>query len=136
LTNEYTPMGMTALMDAIGKTINGIGENLSKTDEADRPEKVIFVILTDGGENASKEFVVSKVKKMIEHQRSKYSWQFVFLAQNIDACEMSNNLGTGNSGYSGATGTSGYSGCASVISACVTNYRSTGDIGDALDVTK
>jgi len=68
LTNkEYYARGMTALLDAIGKTINTVGERLSKTKEEDRPSKIIFVITTDGQENSSKEFTQKQIKEMIEH---------------------------------------------------------------------
>ncbi len=99
------PRGMTALLDAIGRTITYIGEQLANTPEENRPSKIIFGILTDGQENASKEFVpttqeiVSGVKKsqkifdMITHQREKYNWEFVFLAANQDAFETSAGLG-------------------------------------------
>jgi len=68
LTNkEYYARGMTALLDAIGKTINTVGERLSKTKEENRPSKIIFVITTDGQENSSKEFTQKQIKEMIEH---------------------------------------------------------------------
>lgn len=84
----FVPRGMTALLDAVGKTINTIGERLSKTDEDQRPEKVMVCILTDGMENSSKEFSREKIKEMVNHQRDKYKWEFSFLAANQDAfCE-------------------------------------------------
>ncbi len=89
----FVPRGMTALLDAIGKTINSVGERLSKTDEKDRPEKVMFCILTDGAENASTEFRKNIIKDMITHQREKYSWEFVFLAANQDAFTSADNIG-------------------------------------------
>lgn len=90
---EYYARGMTALLDAIGKTINSIGSRLSATPEAERPNKVIFVITTDGMENASREFVKSTVKEMIEHQQNKYSWTFMFLGANMDAVGEASSLG-------------------------------------------
>ena len=92
-TKEYFPRGMTALMDAVGKTINRIGERLSNTDEAERPEKVMVVITTDGYENSSKEFTSGDVKRMIEHQREKYSWVFMFLGANMDAASEAKKIG-------------------------------------------
>lgn len=83
--STFVPRGMTALHDAIGKTINTVGERLSKTKEEDRPEKLMFVIITDGFENASHEFDSSKIKSMIAHQKLKYNWNFVFLGANQDA---------------------------------------------------
>ena len=94
LTKEdYSPMGMTALLDAIGKTVNSIGVRLSNTPEEERPEKVIVVITTDGMENSSKEFTKAKIKEMIEHQQSKYSWVFMFLGANMDAVDEAGSLG-------------------------------------------
>ena len=66
-TKEYSARGMTALLDAIGKTINNVGDRLNKTDDKDKPSKVIFVITTDGQENSSKEFTQKQIKEMIEH---------------------------------------------------------------------
>lgn len=82
---EYFARGTTALLDAVGKTINSVGERLYTTPEEERPEKIIFVITTDGYENASREFTKSKIKEMIEHQQDKYSWVFMFLGANMDA---------------------------------------------------
>lgn len=94
ITNkEYYARGCTALLDAIGKTINSIGQRLSDTPEDERPEKVIFVITTDGLENSSVEFTKSKVKEMIEHQQEKYSWLFMFLGANMDAVSEASSLG-------------------------------------------
>lgn len=91
--NEYSARGTTAMFDAIGKTINSIGIRLNNTPEEERPDKVIFVITTDGYENSSKEFTRSQIKKMIEHQRTKYSWTFMFLGANIDAVSEADSLG-------------------------------------------
>ena len=81
----FVPRGCTALLDAVGKTINALGERLAKTPEHLRPSLVVFVILTDGMENASKEFKLEQVKEMIKHQTEKYSWQFVFLGADQNA---------------------------------------------------
>ncbi len=82
--SDYRPGGMTALLDAVGKTIIDVGVRLSNTAERLRPKKVIFVITTDGQENSSREFSYAKINEMISHQRSKYNWEFVFLGANID----------------------------------------------------
>jgi len=87
------PRGMTALLDAVGKTINEVGDRLAKTKEKDRPGRVIFLIVTDGCENASHEFSHAQVKKMIEEQTSKYNWLFVYLGANQDAFAEANKLG-------------------------------------------
>lgn len=96
---EYLPMGGTALLDAVGDTINSIGARLNSTPEEERPEKVIFIITTDGYENSSREFTKEKVKEMIEHQRNKYSWTFIFLGANMDAVAEASSLGI-NPGFS------------------------------------
>ena len=90
---EYYTRGCTALLDAVGKTINDVGNRLSETVEARRPGNVIFVITTDGLENASKKFTYSKIKDMIKHQTEKYSWQFIFMGANIDVAEEGEKLG-------------------------------------------
>ena len=90
---EYYVGGSTALLDAIGTTINKIGKTLSETKEEERPDKVMFVIITDGMENSSYEFNHKRIKNMIEHQKLKYSWDFIFLGANIDAVETASSVG-------------------------------------------
>jgi hypothetical protein len=90
---EYYTRGSTALLDAIGKTINDVGKRLGKTPETQRPGKVIFVITTDGLENASAKFSYDGVKRMITHQGEKYSWEFIFLGANIDVVQEGDRLG-------------------------------------------
>jgi uncharacterized protein with von Willebrand factor type A (vWA) domain len=90
---EYYTRGSTALLDAIGKTIEDVGRRLGETPEARRPGKVIFVITTDGLENASAEFSYEEVKRMITHQGEKYSWEFIFMGANIDVAQEGNKLG-------------------------------------------
>ena len=89
----YQPRNITALLDAIGKTIINLGQKLNTIPEKDRPEKVIVVIQTDGYENASKEFSSLEINEMITHQREKYNWQFVFLGANQDAIMTASHLG-------------------------------------------
>lgn len=89
----FVPRGSTALLDAIGRTINSVGARLAKTPEQDRPKKVICVVITDGHENASKEFTRDKVFEMITHQREKYSWEFVFMGANQDAINAGMSMG-------------------------------------------
>lgn len=90
---EYYVRGTTALLDAIGIAINNIGQALSNTNDNQRPDKVMFVIITDGMENSSTEYSFDKVKEMIEHQKSKYSWDFIFLGANIDAVKTAASFG-------------------------------------------
>ena len=90
---EYYVRGSTALLDAIGITINNIGIALSDTNKEERPGKVLFVIITDGMENSSREFSYEKIKEMVEHQKSKYAWDFIFLGANIDAIMTAGSFG-------------------------------------------
>lgn len=90
---KLEPRGSTALLDAIGQTINKIGKRLSETKEEDRPSKVFVCIITDGEENSSREFSKTQIKEMIEHQRTKYSWEFVFIGANMDAFTEAGSMG-------------------------------------------
>ena len=81
---RYVPRGTTALLDAVGRTIDDVGKRLSETPEAERPGKVIVAILTDGYENASHDYTYQTVAERISHQQDKYSWEFVCLAANQD----------------------------------------------------
>ena len=92
---EYFVRGNTALLDAVGKTINKIGNAQKRTAEDERAEHVVVVIATDGMENASREFNEEKVRRMIEHQKSKYGWEFIFLGANIDAIATAERYGIG-----------------------------------------
>lgn len=87
------PRGMTALRDAIGKSVTELGGQLSNMKENDRPEKVLFVIQTDGLENSSKEWNQEGIEKLIKQQEDKYNWQFLFLGANTDAMSNASNLG-------------------------------------------
>jgi uncharacterized protein YegL len=94
LTNkEYQVGGSTALLDAIGQTIHKIGNAQKNTADTYRAEKVMFVIITDGEENASHEYSAEKVKAQIERQKTKYSWEFIFLGANIDAVKTAGRFG-------------------------------------------
>jgi len=90
---EYQVGGSTALLDAIGRTINKIGNAQKNTAEDYRAEKVMFVIITDGEENSSREYSPEKVKALIERQKTKYGWEFIFLGANMDAVETAGRFG-------------------------------------------
>ncbi len=90
---EYFTRGSTALLDAVGKTILDVGFRLSHIPEESRPGKIIFVITTDGMENASKEFTYDKVNDMITLQQKRYHWEFIFMGANIDVAKESHKLG-------------------------------------------
>lgn len=81
----YIPNGTTALLDAVGRTIDDLGMRLYNTPEYERPGKVIVAILTDGVENVSKDYTLDRVSERIKHQQEKYRWEFLFLAANQDA---------------------------------------------------
>ncbi len=91
----YQPRGSTALLDAMGRTIVATGQRLSSMREHKRPGTVIFVTLTDGFENASREYTLDRINSMIREQREKYSWQFVFLGANQDAIATAAQMGVG-----------------------------------------
>ena len=90
---EYFVRGCTALLDAVGRTIDRIANAQKSTKEEFRADKVMFVIITDGMENASCEYSYRKIKKMIEREREEYGWEFVFLGANIDAAAEAERLG-------------------------------------------
>jgi len=92
-TQEYFVRGCTALLDAVGKTIKKINSVQKNTADEYRAEKVIFIITTDGMENASREFSYDKVKSLVEKQKIKHNWEFIFLGANIDAIEVANRFG-------------------------------------------
>ncbi len=81
----YVPMGATALLDAIGITVDRVGQGLRDLREADRPDKVVIAVFTDGQENSSTQYSKQRIAEMIDHQSQVYKWQFLFLAANIDA---------------------------------------------------
>lgn len=89
---QYFARGMTALLDAVGKTIAAIDEKNSKLPDCMIPEKTLFVITTDGMENASREFDHSGIKTLIEAHRKK-GWEFIFLGANIDAVKVGGSMG-------------------------------------------
>lgn len=91
--DEYYVRGCTALLDAVGGAIHHIGNVHKYAREEDRPSKTLFIITTDGLENASRRYNVNQVKKMIERQKEKYGWEFLFLGANIDAIEVAGRMG-------------------------------------------
>jgi uncharacterized protein YegL len=130
---KYTlePRGMTALYDAIGKTLGDVGERLRKTPEADRPSQVLFVIVSDGGENSSKEFQGEpgrrRIFDKITHQRSKYAWEFIFLGANQDAYAVGTSLGVHASNTVSYSADAAHSkGMMTSLSANVGAYRGSG----------
>ena len=92
---EYTVRGCTALLDAVGGAIHHIGNVHKYAREEDRPEKTLFVITTDGMENASRRYTYDQVRAMIQRQKEKYGWEFLFLGANIDAAREAARFGIG-----------------------------------------
>lgn len=90
---EYYVRGCTALLDAVGQSIHHIAAVHKQIKEEERPDKTLFVIITDGYENASREYTYTKVKKLIQKQQEKYGWEFLFLGANIDAAAEADRFG-------------------------------------------
>lgn len=127
----FTPSGSTALLDALGQTITNTGARLSRLAEADRPNKVVFIVMTDGEENASIEYRLDTIRTMIDCQRTVYSWDFVFMGANIDAFSVGSNLGV----FAGSTVTYDSSGVGtSRAFNAVSSYTS--NIRSGIDVTE
>ena len=91
--NEYYVRGCTALLDAIGRAVHHIGIVHKYARNEDVPEKTLFVITTDGMENASRQYSYKRVKEMIERQQEKYGWEFLFLGANMDAVSVAGRMG-------------------------------------------
>ena len=92
---DYTVRGCTALLDAIGGAIRHIANIHKYARPEDVPEHTVFVITTDGMENASRRYDADRVRRMIEHEKEKYGWEFLFLAANIDAVTTARRFGIG-----------------------------------------
>jgi uncharacterized protein YegL len=92
------PRGSTALLDALGQTINKVGQRLANIPESERPEQILVYLCSDGEENASHEYTHAQVKEMIEHQQSKYNWKFTFLGcANFNAVSQGASFGVASS---------------------------------------
>jgi hypothetical protein len=116
------PRGMTALLDSMGKAIAEVGEGLAARPEEERPSKVIFVVVTDGLENASREWTREKVFEHVKRQSDEWAWQFVFSAANQDAVASGSSLGIRNNmnyQHTGAGTRSAYSS----MSASIGSFR-------------
>ena len=94
-SQQYYVGGCTALIDALGGAIHHIGNVHKYAREEDRPEHTIFIITTDGMENASRRYTSDQVKAMVKRQKEKYGWEFLFLGANIDAVETAARYGIG-----------------------------------------
>lgn len=118
------PRGGTALVDAIGRGTVELGRKLRALPEAKRPGKVQVIIVTDGGENSSREFTADKVRKMVTEQQDKWSWDYVFLGANIDAVATGGLYGFKH-GKSMTFDTANTQGTIASLNAYTTAYRGT-----------
>ena len=100
LDGKYHPAGLTALFDGVGTAIDEIGNWIDKMPESEKPEKNLIVVMTDGGENNSKDYSASKVKEMIKHQEDKYNWSFIYMGSDLTDAKDANSLGFGTKLYS------------------------------------
>lgn len=91
--DDYQVGGTTALLDAIGSTIQKISNVQKRTNEENRADKVLFVITTDGMENASREYTANKIKQMVTRQKEQFGWEFMFLGANIDSISTAEKYG-------------------------------------------
>ena len=126
LTREtYVPRASTPLLDALGRGINDLEECLGKLDEQDRPGKVVVVVITDGEENASREFRKEQIEKMIKKKTEKDGWEFVFLSADLSAIGDAMKLGfRDNATRSFVKSSEGVSDCMEDLSAHISAYRS------------
>jgi uncharacterized protein YegL len=128
---EYQVGGCTALLDAIGRTIHKIGNAQKNTADDYRAEKVMFVIITDGEENSSREYTVEKVKAQIERQKNKYGWEFIFLGANIDAVQTAGRFGiSADRAVDYLADSKGTRVSYMAMSAAVSEYRELGSVQD------
>lgn len=125
--NTFVPRGSTALLDAIGRTLEYTGARLGKMPEDQRPGQVLFVIITDGEENSSREFPLEQIHRMIGERKEKDQWQFVFIGANQDAIRSGAQLGidAGNSYAFDADG-EGTQAMFQQVSGATAAYRSSG----------
>ena len=124
---NYRPNGSTALLDAIGRTINRVEHQIEEKNGAQKPEKTIFVIITDGEENASREFTRDQIMQMINDHRTEMSWEFIFIGANQDAIQAGNSLGVRQGSSLNYTASSvGTQAMYSSLTRGMTSYRSKG----------
>ena len=126
-TIKIKPRGSTALIDSMCKLIIDSGKELSELPEDERPEKVLFLTITDGEENSSTEYTNEKLKEMIKLQEEVYKWEFVYIGANQDAFSVAGNLGIGNSSVKSYTYTATSAGIGAMmasLSKSTATYRS------------
>ena len=118
---DYIANSLTAMNDGIGTAIDKVGKWLSDMNEEDRPSKNLVIIMTDGAENASKEYTFERVKEMIKHQEEKYNWTFMYMGTDITSMEDVKKLGIKMSAFSSRKD---YASNYSVVNEAATLYRS------------
>lgn len=124
-TLGLVPRSATALLDAMGRMIVSMGVRLAAKPEEKRPGKVIVLVITDGQENASREFTRDKIKSMVETQTNVYNWQFAFLGANMDAFDEASSIGiSGAAVMNYVADAQGVQNMYSGTSSAVQNYRS------------
>lgn len=121
-TFVYSPNGCTAMNDGIGTAIDRIGKWLANMPEEERPSKNLIVIMTDGEENSSREYTLTRVKEMIQHQTEKYNWTFVYMGMDITSAKCADNLGINNRSFSSKSSVDTYKNYDNISSA-VKSYR-------------
>jgi len=129
----YAPRGSTALLDAIGKTINTTESKIKDLKKKDRPEKVIFLIITDGHENASREFSKSNISEMVKRHEDDDGWDFVFIGANIDSFSEGGGMGVRACNTSNYISTSkGTRDLYNNLSGNMTSYRCRSNVGEKI----
>jgi len=125
----YAPFGMTALLDAVGKTVDEVGARLNSTPEDEKPERVIVVIITDGFENSSKEYSLDQIKEKIQTQQDQFKWAFIFFGANQNAFAAAGSMGIAaqSTAVYNSTPEGTRHAFASGIGDNVTNFRATGN---------
>jgi len=123
-----SPRGMTALLDAIGKTISSVSERISDLSEDNQPERVLFVIITDGQENASKEYSREQIVDLISTNENTNGWDFTFLGANLDAISEGSSLGVrGGKSFNYVATAAGIKDMTRSLGKYATDYLATGE---------
>lgn len=125
---DYFVGGMTRLYDGIGTAVDDVGKWLSNMDESERPSKNLIVIITDGGENSSTEYRLKDIKDRIKEQTEKYSWEFIYLGNDLSDAKDANDIGVK---YRGFTTKKKFYNNYDVISTGLTAYRCAASVNDA-----
>jgi hypothetical protein len=129
--DSYVPRGSTALLDAMGRTIDDVGRELANLSEDQRPNKVLFIIITDGEENASTKYTSKQISDMVSRQRDMYKWEFIFLAANLDAIASASMIGIqAQNAVNFVSNAASVKGSYGLVSEAICNYRNSGEIGN------